>query len=79
MIDVVHIINAAGRGSLQKMKFTSTHKVKVTVTGKSDLARLATYFEAEGNRMLAAQIKRAKQFSISMPAEEWRAIAKGAA
>jgi predicted nucleic acid-binding Zn ribbon protein len=75
VIQVTDIINARLRGKLSgKLRGTSEHLVNVKFTGRATLDGLARSVEANGNATLAAQLRRAKSFTLKMTAAKWAEI-----
>lgn len=76
MIKVTHVINAKLRGKLSgRLKGTQSHKVCVEVTGARHLAQVAAGMADKPE--LAEQVRRARKFTFTVPAEKWAAIEKG--
>lgn len=51
-----------------------SHHVKVVITGKRDLERLAASVERNGNKVLADVIRTSKRFETSMSPETFKSL-----
>ena len=72
MITVTDIVHANFKGT-GKGPLTGTvdKKVRVDLTGKATLHRLAVAVESAGNPALAEKLRGAKKFSMTMTREQW--------